>query len=127
GVKEEDLTEISEIGPEIASSVSLFFSSENSRKLIEKINDARIYYEQKEVYKDSNIAGKTFVITGKHPISREEVKLKIESYGAHVSSSVSKKTDFVIVGEDPGSKYDKAKSLGVEVISYEELLDIIKR
>ncbi|MDY6931587.1 MAG: NAD-dependent DNA ligase LigA [Halobacteriota archaeon] len=126
GVKEEDLTEISEIGPEIASSVSLFFSSENSRKLIEKINDAGIYYEQKEVYQDSNIAGKTFVITGKLPISRDEVKLKIESYGARVSSSVSKKADFVVVGVDPGSKYDKAKSLGVEAISFEELLTLLK-
>ena len=121
-VKAEELIEIPEIGPEIASSVTLFFVSDDTDRLLEKISIAGIEYEDKNTNYSSYVAGKTFVITGKLPMPRDEAKSMIESLGGHVSSSVSKKTDYVVVGEDPGSKYDKAKSLGIDVIGVEELL-----
>ncbi|MDY6966078.1 MAG: NAD-dependent DNA ligase LigA [Halobacteriota archaeon] len=119
------LTEIPEIGPEIANSVVSFFGSKEAGKLLDKIDRAGIVYEE-GVERGTDLAGKTFVFTGKISIPRDEAKRMVELLGARVSSSVSRKTDYVVAGHDPGSKYEKANELGVAILSEEEFREIVK-
>jgi DNA ligase (NAD+) len=116
----DDLVGIDEIGPEIASSITGFFAQESSRKLFEKLERAGVKYKKNIGGERRDLLGKTFVFTGRLSFSREEGKNMIERLGARVSSSVSKKTDYVIVGEDPGSKFEKAREIGVATLRDEE-------
>jgi len=125
--KEEQLFEVTEVGPKVAAAIAEFFSESANRKIIKKLDKAGVRpTAEKRVLKSQKFAGKSFVFTGALANrSREEAGQLVMQHGAKVSSSVSKKTDYVVVGSDPGSKYDKAKELGVPVLTepeFEKLL-----
>jgi DNA ligase (NAD+) len=129
GAELEELTEVHEVGPKVAESIVEFFSEPANRKLIEKLRKAGVNMtEERKAPKSTKLAGKTFVFTGElSKRSREEAGEIVVSHGGKVSSSVSKKTDYVVVGSNPGSKHDKAKSLGVEILDenqFEKLVGI---
>jgi DNA ligase (NAD+) len=115
---QDQLVEVAEIGPKVAEAIAEFFSEPANRQLIEHLRKAGVNVkEERKAPKDSRLAGKTFVFTGTlSRRSREEAAELVTAHGGKVASSVSKKTDYVVVGADPGSKHDKAKSLGVEVL-----------
>lgn len=120
--KEEQLTEVPEVGPKVAASIVEFFSEPANRELIKKLRKAgvRPTAEKREV-KSQKFAGKSFVFTGGLANrSREDAGELVKQHGGAVSGSVSKKTDYVVVGADPGSKYEKAKELGVPVLTEDE-------
>jgi len=127
--KQEELEQVPEVGPKVAESIVEFFSESANRKLVKKLRDAgvRPTAEKREV-KSQKLAGKSFVFTGGLANrSREDAGELVQQHGGKVSGSVSKKTDYVVVGADPGSKYDKAKELGVTVLTegeFEKLLGI---
>ncbi len=127
----EELLNIHEIGPKVAGTVVEFFSRKENLLLIDTLKRAgvKVYEEKQEKPERGNQiwSGKQFVITGTLPtMSRNEAKAIIEERGGKVGSSVSKKTDFLLVGEDPGSKLDKAISLGVKIIKGEEFEDTLR-
>lgn len=124
---EEELLEVEEIGPKIAEGVREFFSESANRKLIDHLRAVGVVMkEERAAPKSAKFAGMTFVFTGTlvHR-TREEAEALVISHGGKAGSSVSKKTSYVVVGADPGSKYDKAKSLGVPILDeaqFEKLL-----
>lgn len=123
----EQLTEIQDIGEIVAQSVISFFEDENILSTIDELFALGVnpVYEEGQV-KESIFSGKTVVVTGSlEKYSRNEIKDKLASLGANVSSSVSKKTDFVIAGKEPGSKYDKAVELNIKILTEEEIEKII--
>jgi DNA ligase (NAD+) len=126
--KEEQLYEVAEVGPKVASGILEFFSEPANRQLLKKLDKAgvRPRAEKREV-KSQKLAGKSFVFTGAlaHR-SREEAGELVQQHGGKVSGSVSKKTDYVVVGTDPGSKYEKAKELGVTILTEGEFEKLIK-
>jgi len=117
--KADDLENVQEVGPKVAASIVDFFSEPANRKLIKKLYEAGVRpTANKRELKSDKFAGKTFVFTGSlERRSREEAGELVRQHGAKVSGSVSKKTDYVVVGADPGSKYDKAKELGVTILN----------
>lgn len=124
----EELTGIPEIGPKIARSIEIFFQQEQTNRLIAKLKKAGVKMEQErdEEKGELVLAGKVFVLTGTLPnLTRKEAEELIKKHGGKVSSSVSKKTDYVVAGSDPGQKYDKAKQLGIPIISEDELLQMV--
>ena len=126
--KEEELTNIEDIGNTIAKSIIDYFNNDDNKKIIEKLKELGINmnYLGKKIEINDLFYKKSFVLTGTlKTLSREEAKEKIESLGGKTQESVSKKTSVVIVGEKPGSKYEKAKSLGIEIWSEEEFLSNI--
>ncbi len=126
-VTEEELLQIPEVGPEVAKSVVEFFGSEENRKVIQKLLESGIKPKSPE-RKELPLTGTTFVFTGAlESMTRDEAKRIVESLGGRVSSSVSKKVDYVVVGKSPGSKLDKAMSLGIKTISEEEFLKMVGR
>ena len=124
----ENLSEVEEIGPIVANSIKEFFEQQQTKDLISRFKKAGVNTERlKENDEDERFAGKTFVLTGSlEKYSREEASNIIEKFGGKTSSSVSKKTSYVLVGEDAGSKLTKAQSLGVTVITEEEFENMIK-
>ncbi|MCL6639549.1 MAG: NAD-dependent DNA ligase LigA, partial [Firmicutes bacterium] len=126
---EEELVAVPEIGPKIAGSIVAFFAGEQNRKVIEELVAAGVNTragEQGGALPDGPLAGKVFVLTGSlSGFTREEAKALIESRGGRVSSSVSRNTDYVVAGESPGSKYDKAVALGVRILNEEEFKEFI--
>ncbi len=125
----EKLYEVEEVGPRVAESILHFFREPQNLKVLEKLRQAGLQFEQKKARKAAGkLAGKQFVLTGTLPTySREEATRLIEEAGGRVIGSVSKKTDYVVAGADPGSKLDKAKSLGVKTIDEVELLKLLGR
>jgi DNA ligase (NAD+) len=124
----EQLTEAEDIGEVIAQSLVNWHSDARNQKLIERLREAGLNFKS-ELYqpaaKAGPLAGKTFVLTGTLPtLKREEATAKIESLGGKVNGSVSKKTDFVLAGEEAGSKLDKAQKLGVKIIDQKEFLKL---
>ncbi len=118
----EQLEEVNEVGPRIAESIVEFFADEHNRKLVNDLRKAGLTFTGQKKEKGTKLVGKTFVLTGtlaRH--TRDEAKKMIEDAGGRVSGSVSKKTDYVVAGNDAGSKLDKARGLGVSVIGEEEL------
>jgi DNA ligase (NAD+) len=114
-----ELTAVPEIGPKIAASVTAFFAGEQNRRVIEKLVQAGVntVSEKEAAEAEKLLAGKTFVLTGAlRGFTRQQAQELIEKLGGRVSSSVSRATDYVVVGEDPGSKYDKALALGIAVL-----------
>ena len=125
----DQLTECEDVGEIIASSVVQWHGDERNRKLIERLRKAGVNFKS-ELYQPraqaGPLAGKTFVLTGTLPnLKREEAAAKIEALGGKVSSSVSKKTDYVVAGAEAGSKLEKAQKLGVKVIDEAELLKMV--
>ncbi len=122
----EELSAVPDIGEKMAESLIHYFQEEKSLDLISRLKDAgvRMDYESKQT--GDSLSGKTFVLTGTLPtLKRSEAQTMIEQNGGKVSGSVSKKTDFVVAGEEAGSKLDKANALGISVITEEELLEMI--
>lgn len=120
-----DLVAIEDIGDIVAKSIIEFFKSDEVINNIRELLDLGItpYFESKEIKEESILMGKTVVVTGTlSNFTRNEIKEKLEGLGAKISSSVSKKTDYVLVGSDAGSKYDKAVELGVKILSEEDFL-----
>jgi DNA ligase (NAD+) len=123
---EEELKEVNEVGPRVAESIRQFFDEPRNRALVERLRKYLIFTGKKKE-RGTALAGKTFVLTGTLPNrSRDEAKRMIEDAGGKVVGSVSKKTDYVVAGADPGSKLDKAKELGVKVIDEEGMLGLVK-
>lgn len=127
---QENLTAIKGIGEQIASSIVKFFQQPGNQKVLHKLKDLGVEYpapEARPPKRDRSWVGKTFVFTGAlQSLSREEAESRVEARGGKSSSSVSKKTDFVVVGEDPGSKFEKARQLGVKVLSEKEFLKMFQ-
>jgi DNA ligase (NAD+) len=123
----QELMEVPEVGPKVAQSIADFFSEPANQKLIKRLKDAGLKMtEKRQAPEDTRLAGKTFVFTGALARrSRDEAGAEVTRHGGKVSGSVSKLTDYVVVGSDPGSKADKARSLGVTILSeddFEKLL-----
>jgi DNA ligase (NAD+) len=123
----EELVAIPEIGPTTAESIVHFFAEPRNKEVIEKLRSAGVRMEEEVVKaKAQTFSGLTFVITGTlTSFSREEAEARIKELGGRASSSVSKKTDYLVVGEKPGSKYEKAKQLGVKIIDEEQFLEML--
>ena len=118
----EELQDVNEVGPRIAESIVEFFGIAANRKLVERLREAGLTLTGKKKERGTKLAGKTFVLTGTLAhFTRDEAKKMIEDAGGKVTGSVSKKTDYVVAGADAGSKLDKAKELGVEVIGEKEM------
>ncbi len=123
-----DLMAIPGIGPEVAQSIVEYFRNERNLKTLEKLLKAGIEFEEKEEEKEEkkSLKGLSFVFTGAlKSMSRDEAKKKVQALGGRVASSVSRNVDFVVVGEKPGSKYQRAQKLGLKIINEEEFLKLI--
>jgi DNA ligase (NAD+) len=128
GADLETLQQAEEVGPKVGHSIRRFFDEPHNKELVETLRKAGLQFEQAIVRKRGGpLEGKNFVLTGTLPkLTREEAKEKIEAAGGKVTGSVSKKTNYVVAGEEEGSKLDKAKELGIAVIGERELLDMLK-
>jgi DNA ligase (NAD+) len=125
---EDDLLAIRDIGPEVAGSISRFFSEPSNVKVIEKFKKAGVKPVEKARPQDKRLAGNSFVFTGTlSKLTRNEAKQLVESLGASATDSVTKNTDYVVAGESPGSKLEKAKASGIKIIDEEEFLNLIGR
>ena len=124
---EEELQEVNEVGPRIAESIVEFFQEPKNRALVKQLQDLGLRLTGTRKRRGTKLTGKTFVLTGTLPhLTRDEAKKMIEDAGGRVSGSVSKKTDFVVAGDDAGSKLDKAKELGVKVIGEREMQELLR-
>lgn len=126
----ETLQQVPAIGPVVAQSITQFFAEPHNREVIGHLLAAGVSFERtpRAATKSSKLDGKSFVLTGTLPnLAREEATQRIEAHGGRVTGSVSKKTDYVVVGVDPGSKYDKAVELGITVLDEEQLLELLKK
>jgi DNA ligase (NAD+) len=123
----EELEEVPEVGPKVAQSIADFFSEAANRKLIQRLKDEGLKMTEKRAApEDTRFAGKTFVFTGALARrSRDEAGAEVARNGGKATGSVSKLTDYVVVGSDPGSKYDKARSLGVTILNEDEFDDLL--
>lgn len=123
----EKIESISGIGPIVAESIYNFFHTKENIELINKLKEVGVNFEREKKEEKKILAGKTFVVTGVlKNFTRQQIHELILSLGGNVGTAVSKKTDYLICGADPGSKLDKAKELGIKIISEEEFLEMIK-
>ena len=125
-LSEEDLMEVEGIGPEVAASVYQFFRDKKNKESVGRLKKAGVKVIESKVKEKGKFAGKTFVFTGAlKSYGRDEARNLVESMGGMTASSVSKKVDFVVVGEDPGSKFDKAKELGIKTLTEQEFKKMV--
>ena len=116
---QEELEAVPGVGPTIAESVARFFHDRHNRAEVARLRELGVRWKQpaRKRRGEGRLAGKTFVLTGSLAgMTREEAKVRIEAEGGRVSSSVSKKTDYVVAGEEPGSKLRRAQELGIEIL-----------
>jgi DNA ligase (NAD+) len=127
----EDFLHVSDVGPVVAQSLHAFFAEPHNREVIAQLRDAGVHWEEGEPRRAaaaSALAGKTFVLTGTLPtLKREQAKEMLEAAGAKVAGSVSKKTDYVVAGEEAGSKLDKARELGIAVLDEAGMLELLRQ
>lgn len=125
----DEMQRVRDIGPVVAQSIADFFAEHHNREVVAGLLARGIQFEQRDVPTGRRpLEGKTFVLTGTLPaLSREQAKELIESAGGRVSGSVSKKTSFVVAGADPGSKYEKAQTLGIPVLEERDLLKLVEQ
>lgn len=128
----QDLLKIDGIGPNIALAIVDWFGREPNIKLLEKLRKYGVWPQEKQISQkekiESKLTNKTFVITGTiEGYSRDEIKQIIQENGGKVTDSISKSTDFLLLGEQPGSKYDKAQKLGIEIIHIDELNKMLNK
>ncbi len=126
----DDLMDVPSIGPKIADAIAAFFQQESNRDIIARLKQAGVFPEPAEAARPAGnlpLAGKEFVLTGKlESFSRPEAEEKIKALGGSAKSSVTKKTDYVVVGEDPGSKADKARQLGIRMLNETDFLELLR-
>ena len=129
--EEEELSQVREVGPQIAQSVRVFFEQEKTKQVMEKLRQAGLNLKAEEAEEPGEaqvLVGKTIVFTGAlAKLTRSDAEALVERLGGRAASSLSKKTDYLVAGADPGSKYDKARELGVKVLSEEEFLGMVGR
>ena len=126
GADEDELQRAEEVGPKVAASLHRFFHEPHNKDLIEGLRKIGFDFRYAVTRKSGKLDGLTFVLTGTLPsLSREEAKARIESAGGKVSGSVSRKTRYLVAGEEAGSKLDKARELGVEVVDEARLLELL--
>ena len=126
----EELTQVEDIGPTVAESIAFFFKQPENVKLINKLKEIGLNLSYKEPRRAGGLplSGQTFVLTGTlSSLTRDEAKEIIEKRGGTVSSSVSGKTTYLVVGESPGSKLDKAQKLGIQILNEKEFLKMVKK
>ena len=122
----EELTQVPDIGEVTAESICEWFAQPQSRHMVRRLKEAGVNFESKRVVTDTRFAGKTIVLTGAlSRFTREEATEKIELFGGKASGSVSKKTSFVVAGENAGSKERKARDLGIPVLTEDEFLEML--
>jgi len=123
----EELTQIPDVGAVTAANIYGWFHQEQSRHMVERLREAGVNFESRRMVSDARFAGLTFVLTGAlSKFTREEATEKIELFGGKASGSVSKKTSFVVVGENAGSKERKARELGIPILSEDDFLSLIQ-
>jgi DNA ligase (NAD+) len=125
---EEQLLEVSDVGPIVAKSIRTFFDQPHNREVVEQLRACGVTWTEGEpaARAPQPLSGKTFVITGTLPtLSRDEAQDRVEAAGGKVAGSVSKKTDYVVAGKDPGSKLDDAKRLGIPTLNEEEFRKLV--
>jgi DNA ligase (NAD+) len=126
GASVEELTAVPTIGPRIADSLAHFFADRHNREIVRRLKGAGLVLSSSPRTAGGALAGKTFVLTGTLPtLSREEAKRLIESNGGRISGSVSKQTDYLLVGEEAGSKLAKARALGIRLLTEREFRDLL--
>ena len=125
--KLEDLDSILNIGPIVAESIYEWFNDKDNVKFLDKLLESGIKIKSEKSISNNKLSGKSFVLTGGlESMEREIAKEKIRQLGGQVSESVSRKTNFLVSGSDPGLKYDKAQKLGVKILAEKEFIDLIK-
>ncbi|MHB0912136.1 MAG: NAD-dependent DNA ligase LigA [Armatimonadota bacterium] len=122
----EEFAGVPEVGPVIAESLAHFFAEPRNREVLAKLSERGVAPEAEEVAERAEFAGKTFVFTGTLAMPREEAEEKVRLAGGRAAGSVSKKTDFVVAGEGAGSKLEKARALGVRVLTEQEFLELFR-
>jgi DNA ligase (NAD+) len=123
----EQLQEVNDVGPSVSASIREFFDEPHNRELVKRLEKYGLTFQGIKKVRGTALAGKTFVLTGTLPnYSRDAAKKMIEDAGGKVSGSVSKKTDYVVAGADAGSKLDKAKDLGVQIIDEQQMEALLK-
>jgi len=127
-ISKNELEEIPDVGPKVAESIYHWFKEERNRRFLKNLDEVGIVFEKEAVKRtEQKLKGSVFVLTGAlETMSREQAKEKIRDLGGETNSSVSKETDYVVIGVEPGSKLEKAKKLGVKIIDEKEFLKIIK-
>jgi DNA ligase (NAD+) len=125
---ENHIVSVNDIGPVVAQSILSFFADPLNRQLIDQLRASGIHWEENEPEQSSDLlAGKTFVLTGTLPtLSRDDARAKIEAAGGKIAGSVSKKTSYVVAGEEAGSKLTRAEELGVAILDEEQLLKLLE-
>jgi DNA ligase (NAD+) len=121
------LEAVRDVGPVVAKRIREFFAEQHNRDVIAALREAGVHWPLLEKSQAQPFAGKTFVLTGTLSMPRAQLKEKLQSMGARVSGSVSKQTDYVVVGDNPGSKYDKAIRLGVEVLDEAACIEMLPK
>jgi DNA ligase (NAD+) len=123
----EDLTRVHEIGPIVAESIYNFFHNQKNIEVLKRLKKGGVIFPEEETeLKETPLTGKTFVLTGGlDSMTRDEARKIIETLGGRMSSSVSKQTDFMVAGKDPGSKYAEAQRLGVKTLNEDEFRKMI--
>jgi len=125
---QEELNEINDVGPRVAESITLYFSDKKNQDMLNKLQANGLHILLQSQKNTNVLKGKTFVLTGTlHTMTRDEAKEQIRIDGGNVSGSVSKKTDYLVSGENSGSKYEKALSLGVEIINEQTFRELLEK
>jgi DNA ligase (NAD+) len=125
--RESELQGIPEVGPRVARAIVDYFASPQAKTVLKKLKTAGVRMNaDASAQRSEKLAGKAFVISGSlTSMSRDQAESLIVAHGGRASGSVSKKTDFLVVGENPGSKYDKARELGIKILREEDFLKMV--